>query len=255
MNTTLLIIFISLAIATVLNIFLKKLSISHIIGYIVTGVVVSNYFHFNGSQNLHALDTIAEFGVVFLMFTIGLEMSYSKIKEMNQVIFVNGFLQMAVTSIIIFCVAFFVFNQPTVSALLIALAFGLSSTAIVSTYLRKSKDINTPYGARSIAILIFQDIAVIPILLLIQFLSNDSLSLSEVLLKTFVSASIIIVSMFTVGKYVMNKLLSFASQARLEELFLGSILSIILGASLLANQLGFTYSLGAFISGMIPTLL
>ena len=79
MDSILVIITLSLALASVINIVLTKLSISHIIGYIITGTIVSNVFDFNGSENLHSLELIGEFGIVFLMFTIGLEMSFSKL--------------------------------------------------------------------------------------------------------------------------------------------------------------------------------
>ena len=148
-------------------------------------------------------------------------------------------------------VAFFVFNLTIEVSLIISLAFSLSSTAIVLTYLKQSKDIHTPYGEKSTAILIFQDLAVIPILLLITFLTNDTLSIGEVLAKTFVSALAIVFFMFTLGKKLISWLLKFASESRIEELFLGSVLSIVIGTSLFAHEMGFTYSLGAFIAGMI----
>ena len=251
MDSMLIIIFISLAIATVLNIVLKKFSVSHIIGYIITGTIISNLFGFNGSHNLESLDLIAEFGIVFLMFTIGLEMSFSKLKRMKEIIFFNGFIQVLLSSVIIFSLAFYLFSLDIKSSIIIALAFSLSSTAIVLTYLKKSKDILTPYGEKSVAILIFQDLAVIPILLLISFLANDDLSMSDVLIKTFYSAALVIIFMFTLGKKIIEWLLKFSTKAKLEELFLGSVLSIVIGASLLAHEMGFTYSLGAFIAGMI----
>ena len=251
MNSILIIIFISLAIATILNLILKKLSVSHIIGYIMTGTIISTLFDFNLETNLEALNLIAEFGIVFLMFTIGLEMSVSKLKKMKEILFLNGFLQVGLSAAIIFLISHFMFHIDISSSLIIALAFSLSSTAIVLTYLKQSKDIYTPYGEKSTAILIFQDLAVIPILLLISFLSNDTLNLSQVVFNTFLGALIVIVFMFTIGKKIVNGLLQFSSQAKLEELFLGSVLSIVIGASLLAHEMGFTYSLGAFIAGMI----
>ena len=99
MDSILVIIALSLAIASVINILLAKLSISHIIGYIITGTVVSTIFNFNGSPNLHSLDLIGEFGIVFLMFTIGLEMSFAKLDKMKKLIFVNGFIQVGLSSL------------------------------------------------------------------------------------------------------------------------------------------------------------
>lgn len=251
MDSILVIIAISLALASVLNIILTKFSVSHIIGYIITGTLVSTLFDFNGSGELKSLDLIGEFGIVFLMFTIGLEMSFSKLDKMKHLIFINGFIQVAISSVIIFLISHFVFFVDSTSSLIIALAFSLSSTAIVLPYLKKSKDIVTPYGEKSVAILVFQDLAVIPILLLMSFLSNSELSFSEILIKTFLYATFIIIFMFTLGKKIIAWLLHFSSNARMEELFLSSVFTIVIGASLIAHELGFTYSLGAFIAGMI----
>lgn len=251
MDSILIIISVSLAIASVLNIILAKFSISHIIGYIITGTIISNIFNFNDSTNLASLELIGEFGIVFLMFTIGLEMSFSKLKRMKEIIFFNGSIQVISCSLIIFLSAFYLFNIEFTSAIIIALAFSLSSTAIVVTYLKKSKDIVTPYGEKAVAILIFQDLAVIPILLLIGFLTKDDLSVTDVVLKTVLFAGLVITFMFTLGKKLIEWLLHFSSNARMEEVFLGSVLAIVLITSLLAHAMGFSYSLGAFIAGMI----
>ena len=156
MDSTLIIIAVSLAIATTLNIVLTKFSVSHIIGYIITGTIVSTYFDFNGSENLKSLELIGEFGIVFLMFTIGLEMSFPKLRKMKEVIFLNGSIQDVLSSLIIYLISHYLFSLDVVSSIIIALAFSLSSTAIVLTYLKKSKDILTPYGENTVARLICQ---------------------------------------------------------------------------------------------------
>ncbi|MDP3587994.1 MAG: cation:proton antiporter [Sulfuricurvum sp.] len=250
MENLLLSIFLTIAIATVLNIILKRFGISHIIGYIATGTIISTLFGFNGHGN-DSLELIGEFGIVFLMFTIGLELSLEKIKKMKELLLTNGLLQVLFSVVVIFLLSFTLFHLDFNTSLIISLAFSLSSTAIVLTYLKESKDIHTPYGQKSMGILIFQDLAVIPILLLITFLSNDTLSLSEVLWKTILSAIFVVVFMFTLGEKIVNALLQFSAKTELEELFLGSVFSILIGASLLAHSMGFTYSLGAFIAGMI----
>ena len=250
MDNILVIIFFAIFIATSLNILLKRFGVSQIIGYILSGTIVSYIFHFNGT-NYHSLELIAEFGIVFLMFTIGLELNLDKIKKMKELLFVNGFLQVVLSTVIIFLISYFIFNLSSTISIIISLAFSLSSTAIVLTYLKDSKDIYTPYGEKSVGILIFQDLAVIPILLLITFLTNDTLSLSEVLLQTFLAALFIIIFMFTIGKKLVKILLSLSAKTQTEELFLGAVFSIVIGTSLLAHEVGFTYSLGAFIAGMI----
>lgn len=250
MEPILLTVFLTLAIATTLNIVLKHFGVSHIIGYILTGTIISHLFGFNG-LDIDLLDLVGEFGIVFLMFTIGLELSLARIRKMRDILLINGALQVLSSVIAIFILSFYLFKLDFNASIIIALAFSLSSTAIVLTYLKRSKDIITPYGQKTMGILIFQDLAVIPILLLITFLSHHDLSIGEVLTKTLLSAIIVVAFMFTLGKKSVEFLLSSSAKAQLEELFLGSVFSIVIGASLLAHSMGFTYSLGAFIAGMI----
>ncbi|MGE4397206.1 MAG: cation:proton antiporter, partial [Sulfurimonas sp.] len=133
-----------------------------------------------------------------------------------------------------------------------SLAFALSSTAVVLSYLKSSKEIHNPYGQRATGILIFQDIAVIPILILLGFLtSSGDQSVVLILRDTFISAVLVIGFMFIVGKRVMTWLLHFSASSEVDELFMGSVLFIVVSAALLASYAGFTYSLGAFVAGMI----
>ena len=243
-------LFLALFTATILNIIFKKLGISQIIGYILTGVIISYGFHLKGG-NISSLDAIAEFGIVFLMFTIGLEISFDKIRKMKEILLLNGFLQVHISAGLIFLATYFIFHLSFQISLIIAFAFSLSSTAIVLPYLKSSKDIHTPYGEKTTAILIYQDLAVIPILLLISFLTNEKLSITEVIINTFLSAALITLFMFIFGKKIIDWLLQFSSNTRLEELFISAVFSIVIGAALLAEYLGFTYSLGAFLAGMI----
>lgn len=250
MDNLLIAIFSTLTISTVLNIILQRLGVSHIVGYILTGTAISYIFGFNG-LNISSLDIIGEFGIVFLMFSIGLELNLTKIKKLKDTLLVNGLLQVILSIAVIFLMAFYVFKLNFNTSLIIALAFSLSSTAIVLTHLKRSKDIITPYGQKSMGILIFQDLAAIPVLLLLSFLSNHTLSIGEVVLHTLISAVVVLAFMFTAGKILTDTLLHFAASTKIEELFLGAVFAIVMGASLLAHMVGFTYSLGAFLAGML----
>ncbi len=241
----------ALAISVVLNLLLKRIGVSQVIGYIATGTIIVYAFDLRHMTDSHTLEQIAEFGIVFLMFTIGLEMSLEKLGTMKQNVFGNGSMQVGSTAVIVYLSAHYLFNINVNSSLIIALAFSLSSTAVVLTYLKSSKEIYLPYGQRSMGILIFQDIAVIPILLLIGFLSDSGSDISEILTNTVISAIAIIALLFIIGKPFMTWLLHFAAESHEEELFVGSVLVIAIGASVLAHMLGFTYSLGAFLAGVI----
>lgn len=250
MDTVLLYVVAALGMSTVLNIVLKKFGISQIIGYILTGTALAYAFDIR-HEDSHSVELLGEFGIVFLMFTIGLEISLARLNTMKQIVFMNGALQVGISAVVFFVLAHWGFDLGYQSSIIISLSLALSSTAVVLSYLKSSKDIHTTYGQRSMGILIFQDIAVIPILLLIGFLSSDGDDLQIVLLETFASAIVLVGLLFLVGRRVMTWLLHFSANSKLDELFMGSVLVIVMGASYLAHAAGFTYSLGAFVAGMI----
>lgn len=241
----------ALGFSVVINLILHRFNISQIIGYIITGTIIVYLFDLRSVNDSHTLELIGEFGIVFLMFTIGLEVSLQRLKQMRSTVFLNGALQLISSASIFFLIAFYFFHLSIATALIIALSFALSSTAVVLSYLKESKKISSPYGQFSMGILIFQDLAVIPILLLIGFLSGGSGDLQHVLLQTAISAIFVVGLLFIIGKRIMTYLLHFSANSKNEELFVGSVLIIVMAASLLAHSAGFTYSLGAFVAGMI----
>lgn len=242
---------VALGISVVLNLILKQFGVSQIIGYIMTGTIIVYLFDLQEVKDSHTLEMVGEFGIVFLMFTIGLEMSLRTLRSMKKLVFLNGALQVGLSALLFFLASYYIFNLPIDASLIIGSALALSSTAVVLTYLKQTKGIYAPYGRKAVGILIFQDIAVIPILIMIGFLSSDNGDLKIVLFETVVSAVVVIGLLFFVGKRVMDWLLHFSADSKLEELFLGSVLVIVIGASLLGHYAGFTYSLGAFVVGMI----
>lgn len=252
MQDVILYISIALGLSTVINIVLKHYGISQIIGYILTGTIISYAFGLNGNSHSDLLDEIGEFGIVFLMFTIGLEISLAKMNSMKQFIFANGFMQVGLTSLAIFAITYYLLHLNYMTALIIAFSFSMSSTAVVLTYLKGSKNIYTSYGQRSTGILIFQDIAVIPMLILIGILTNEGgKDIYTILFHTFLSAAVVLFLLFVVGKKVISWLLQFSATSELDELFMGSVLFVVIGASFVAHYMGFTYSLGAFVVGMV----
>ena len=243
---------IALGISIVVNLILKRFGVSQIIGYIMTGTVVAYSFDLRHMADSATLATIAEFGVVFLMFTIGLEVSLRRLATMKIDVFLNGFLQTTLTAVVIFGATYGLFHLDFSTSMIVSMSLSLSSTAVVLSYLKQSKEISRPYGQRSMGILIYQDLAVIPILILIGFLSaGTDNNIGQVLVQTAFSAIVVVSLLFVVGKRVMAWLLHFSSTSNVEELFMGSVLVIVVGASLSAHFFGFTYSLGAFIAGMI----
>jgi CPA2 family monovalent cation:H+ antiporter-2 len=251
MESALYYVTIALGFSIVVNLILKRFGISQIIGYILTGVTVAYGFDLRHMADSHTLEMIAEFGVVFLMFTIGLEVSLQRLSTMKTDVFFNGSLQVILSAVIFFAIAYGVLSISLSTAIIISMALSLSSTAVVLSYLKSTKEIARPYGQKATGILIFQDLAVIPILILIGFLSSDGKDIGDVLIQTAISAVVIVGSLFIVGKRAMTWLLHFSSTSEVDELFMGSVLVIVVASSLLASYAGFTYSLGAFVAGMI----
>jgi len=244
------IIVITLTIALVLNLLLKKLHISTIVGYIFTGVILSYFMGFSEITK-EELEHISEFGIVFLMFTIGLEFSIRHLKQMRKEVFVYGTLQVVVTSMFFGFVSHHLFGIDIKTSIIIGAALSLSSTAIVLKSLNENGDIHRPYGRYSVGILIFQDLAVIPILIMITLFTNQEATLSDMVINTLVSGVIVLVTLYLFGKYVLQWLLAFVVDSKTEELFISTIILIVLSSALLAHMFGFSYSLGAFIAGML----
>ena len=240
----------TLFISLVYNLFLKKFHISPIVGYIFTGISISFFLDFTQIDKEY-LSHIAEFGIVFLMFTIGLEFSIQHLISMKKEVFVYGFLQVVLTSFLFFLLAHFLFLLPIKTSLVIGMALALSSTAIVLKVLNDNGDIHRPYGRSSAGILIFQDIAVIPILLMLTILSDEKASLATLLTHTLISAIFVGITLYVTGKFVLTRFLEYVVATQVEELFIASILLIVLSAALFAHQFGFSYSLGAFLAGML----
>lgn len=249
MDNILAIILSATAIATLFNILLKRFNIPTIIGYIITGFAIA--YMYKLGRNNDSLTHIAEFGIVFLMFTIGLEFSIKHLLSMKKDVFFYGFLQVLIVGGVIALGSEYFIGLEKKSAIIVGYALALSSTAIVLKILNDSGTIHTIYGRKALGILLFQDIAVIPILLMINIFLNQNSSISSLLLQTFYSAIIILGLMFIVSKYLLNRFLSLVVWADTQEIFIASVLLLVVGASFLAHSLGFSYSLGAFLAGMM----
>lgn len=185
------------------------------------------------------------------MFTIGLEFSVKHLIRMKKEVFVYGGLQVVLSAILITLIAMYGFGLESKSAVIVGAALALSSTAIVLKLLNENGDINQKYGQLSLGILLFQDIAVIPILLMITMFSVQDVPVNILLLQTLVAAIGLFIGLWVVGKYLLEPFLYEVTKINSHEIFIGSILFLVLGASSIAHMIGFSYSLGAFLAGML----
>lgn len=247
-ESILFIVLSGLGMSIVFNLILKYFDIPVIIGYIITGIVIAYFSQFYGSE---ALSEIAEFGIVFLMFMIGLEFSFDRLRAMKEEVLVFGVLQVVVTSLAFFLLSYFIFGLSVNLSLIIGMSFSLSSTAIVLKFFNENKQLSSTYGKSVVGILILQDIAVIPILIILALVSNKDLSLGNLLLKTLVSGIIVLVVLLLPGKRIASKFLKLAARSKIDEIFMATVLFIVLGSAFLSQAFGFSMSLGAFIAGML----
>ncbi len=246
-NSTLYIVIAGLWLAVGFGIFLKKLDMPVIIGYICTGTVLVAFFKIN---DFNLLSDIGEFGIVFLMFMIGIEFNFDKLKSIKQEVLVFGLLQVILCALIAFLVGYFILGLSPIFSLVLGMGLSLSSTAIVLKFFEDSKQLSTPMGKSAVGILIFQDIAAIPMLLILTILGSKDSNVNLLILKTFISAGIILVLLLLPGKKGANLILEQAKDTRLPEIFIGTILVIVCSVAGLSHFFGFSMSLGAFIVGM-----
>ena len=240
------VVILAILIASILNILLKKLDLPTAIGYIFTGVIVAQFF---GGNSHNSLEHISELGIIFLMFTIGLEFSFSELKAMRKQVFLYGTLQVLVTGGIFALIGEFIFGFEQKSAIIIGSALALSSTAIVLKMLNENGDIHAGYGRKVLGILLFQDLAVIPILIMIDVFSKD-VDVATVLIKTSLHMLMFFALLF-IGKFGIDKYLEYSVKTKNQEIFLLAILFTVLASAEAAHLFGFSYSLGAFFAGML----
>ena len=193
---------------------------------------------------------VAEFGIVFLMFSIGLEFSLPKLYAMRKTLFGLGGAQVLITLFVTMLLSWLAgFSLPT--AFVVGGALTMSSTAIVSKVLMERVDLNSRHGRLSIGILLFQDLAVIPILVLIPALGAQTGNLSTTLALSFIKSAVLLFILFKFGKGIINFWFSLVAKQRSRELFVMNVLTVTLLLATVTKLAGLSYALGAFIAGML----
>ena len=255
----------------------SRLGLGSVLGYLIAGIIISPLFTVMGVDIL-ALQHFAEFGVVMMLFLIGLEMNTRELWEMRSKIFIMGGLQISLTTMAVMAIAMS-FGQIWSVSLAIGLVFALSSTAIVNQTLKEKGLSRSDGGRSSFAVLLAQDIAVIPMLALLPLLAAPDLIeliLIEVLEHTDVRTDADHVAALTIslveglngwqtaivtflavggvivlGKYAVTPLFRFVARAHLRELFVSTALMVVVGIALLMTVVGLSPALGAFLAGVV----
>jgi monovalent cation:proton antiporter-2 (CPA2) family protein len=241
---------------------MHRLRISPVLGYLVVGAVIGPFglglladtwpwLGYAVISDLAGVQQLAELGVIFLLFMIGLELSIERLWSMRRLVFGLGSLQIVITGAIIAFVAWEFGNSPAASIVLGA-CLALSSTAIVMQLLIEQRRLGTVVGRSSFSILLMQDLAVVPILFVVGVLGaqvggNLGLDLALALGK----AVLVIVAVYLGGRLVLRPLMRLVAQSRSPEMFMAAILLTVIGTATITGVAGLSMALGAFLAGLL----
>ncbi len=227
----------------------RRLRLPAMLAYFLVGMALGPHT-FGLLPDTEASREFAEFGIVFLMFSIGLEFSLPQLYAMRKKVLGLGGAQVFLTLAVVMTVAKFAgLDWP--AAFVIGAALAMSSTAIVSKILAERVDLNSRHGRLSIGVLLFQDIAVVPVLVLIPALGLAGANLTDVLGMALLKAAGMLLFLFTIGKWLINPWFNVVAGQRSRELFVMNVLMVTLLLAFATKSAGLSYALGAFIAGML----
>ncbi len=228
---------------------LGKIRVPSIVGFLLAGLIAGPH----GLALVHDIkmvESVAEIGVVLLMFVIGLEFSLKNLMQMRGLVVGGGFLQVALTILIIALIASLGFRQALAAAVFDGFLVALSSTAIAIKLLQDRGELNAPHGMASLGILIFQDLCVVPFMLLIPILAGTGGSALDILM-TLGKAVVFIAGILLASRWAVPQILHQVVHTKSRELFVITIIMLCLGTAILTAELGLSLALGAFIAGLV----
>lgn len=227
---------------------LHKLRVPSIVGFLIAGVFLGPH-GFKFVQEVREVELLAEIGVILLLFTIGLEISLKNLKRIRSAVLGGGFSQVLTTLLVTAAIAY-PFLRKLNESLFAGFLVALSSTAIVMKMLLDRAEMDSPHGRLSMGILIFQDLCVVPLMLLIPMLAGHQGSFFELLWTMVKSATILFIVIFS-ARWLVPNVLHQIVHTRSRELFVITVILLCLGTALLTSKLGLSLALGAFLAGLV----
>ena len=242
---------IFLVAAVVLVPLFKRIGLGEVLGYLAAGVVIgpSLLGLVPGPEDVFQF---AQVGIVFLLFVIGLELKPSRLRAMRKPVFGFGSLQVLITTAIL-AAAGLALGLPPIAALVVGFSLGLCSTPLVLQLLAERRELQTRHGRNGFALLLFQDLAAIPVLAIVPILGGGLL-LTEAPLQALAEVGIAAAALIALtvgGRYLLRPLFRLAAGAASREVFAGMTLTVVIGAALLMDVSGLSMALGAFIAGVL----
>ncbi|MYN02788.1 potassium transporter [Pseudoduganella sp. DS3] len=235
----------------------RMMHLPPMLGYLAVGILIGP--HAMGlAENSHATELLAEFGVVFLMFSIGLEFSLPKLMAMRSIVFGLGMAQVVLTIAVTMLFGWLIHFvlPPSIqlgwqASFALGGALAMSSTAIVVKMLTERLELDSQHGRKIIGILLFQDLAVVPLLILIPALAQNPADLPRTLGLASLKAAVVLLLLLVLGQKVMRKWFTIVVMRRSQELFMLNLLLVTLGAAWITERAGLSLALGAFVAGML----
>jgi CPA2 family monovalent cation:H+ antiporter-2 len=235
-------------ISTVLAVILGRLRLPTVAGFLLAGALLGPH-GFGVVKDVEPIEVLAEVGVILLLFTIGLEFSLARLKNIFQKVALGGILQLGLTFLATWGIALGV-GLPQPVAILLGFLVGLSSTAIVLRGLSERRELDAPHGRFIVGTLILQDLAVVPIMLIVPLLGGQGGSGLDIL-WALGKATIVVTATLLGARYLVAPLLRWIDAARSRDIFLLAILALCIGTAFLTSLAGLSLALGAFLGGMI----
>jgi len=225
-----------------------RFQVPPVLGFLVTGMLIGPYGLgiLSGGQN----ELNADLGIVFLLFTIGVDLSLKELWKMKKALFLGGTLQILLTIFLTLIVCSSLgFSSAT--SVFFGFLISLSSTAIVLKVLQDRNEVYTQHGKTSLAILIFQDLAIVPLILITPLLAGDALNFEGSLSTVFLKGSLVILVFILSAKFLIPYIFYHVGRTGNKELFLVSVVFICLSTALFTSSIGLSLALGAFLAGIV----
>lgn len=226
----------------------RSIKISPILSYLVGGIIVGPW-GLGLITNITSIFELADLGIILLLFVIGLEMSPRRLSLLRKKIFIDGGIQMLVSTIVFMIVCNY-FELSIKQSIVVSIALSLSSTAFVLEYLKDSKQLTLSHGQMSFSILLFQDIIIIPLLTVLPFLAPTSpedigLSFSDLAVR-----ALSLIGIIFLGRYLLRPAVGWIKKNQPQEIFTAACLFLIMSMALLVDEIGLSKPLGAFLAGI-----
>ena len=227
----------------------RRFNLPPVLGYLLVGSIIGPHA-LNLMRDVHRAESLAEFGVVFLMFSIGLEFSLSKLYAMKRIVFGLGLLQVGVTLLLVLG-AMMLLGVGWQLGIALGGVFAMSSTAVITKLLAERMQLESPHGREIMGVLLFQDLAVVPLLVIIPALTQPPEKLAILLGIAMLKAIGVLALILVFGQRLMRKWFHFVARAKSSEVFVLNVLLITLSLATLTELAGLSLALGAFVAGML----